>query len=105
MVCMAHRLQCITPHFPKHKFHHIRNTYSAMQSLLLFLFVLFQSEQVIFDAFSSEEFVEKLVAFFSMEEVKGRDRFDIHKYTLFKVQCTKCDRFYALRIVSCAVFI
>ena len=21
MVCMAHRLQCKTPHFPKHKFH------------------------------------------------------------------------------------
>ena len=44
-----------------------------------------QSEGIIYDAFSSEEFVEKLVTFLSMEEVKGQDRFDIHKYLLFKV--------------------
>lgn len=35
--------------------------------------------------FSSEEFVEKLVTFLSMEEVKGKDHFDVHKYILFKV--------------------
>lgn len=40
-----------------------------------------------YDAFSSEEFVEKLVVFLSMEEVKGKDRFDVSKFMLFKV-CT-----------------
>ena len=40
---------------------------------------------MIHDAFSSEEFVEKLVLFLSMEEVKGKDRFDVSKFILFKV--------------------
>jgi hypothetical protein len=44
-----------------------------------------QGERVVYKVFFSEGFVDKLVTFLSMEEVKGKDRFDVSKYTLFKV--------------------
>ena len=45
-----------------------------------------QAERVVYDAFSSADFVEKLVSFLSLEENNGKDRFDRQKFTLFKVR-------------------
>ena len=41
---------------------------------------------MIYDSFSSPEFVEKLVSFFSLEENKGKDRYNVRKFILFKVR-------------------
>jgi hypothetical protein len=46
---------------------------------------LFQSEQVIFDAFSNTEFVDKLITYLSLEDRKGKDKFNVHRFVLFKV--------------------
>ena len=40
---------------------------------------------MIYKAFSSQEFVDKLIQFHSQEEVKGKDCYDHRKYVLFKV--------------------
>ncbi|XP_065180850.1 proteasome activator complex subunit 4B-like [Sycon ciliatum] len=45
---------------------------------------LSESETMIRDAFSSDEFVGKLVGFFSQEVQKGRDIFDSGRFQLFK---------------------
>lgn len=45
-----------------------------------------QSELLIQDSFQSEEFVTKLVHFFSQEVHKGRDVFDSGRFHLFKVR-------------------
>jgi proteasome activator subunit 4 len=50
---------------------------------------LTESEAVIYDAFSSTEFVDKLIGFLSMEERKGRDKYNWNRFVMFKVQyCT-----------------
>lgn len=48
--------------------------------------VLFQGEAVVYDAFSSEEFVDKLVGFLSLEERKGKDKYDWTRSIMFKVR-------------------
>ena len=40
---------------------------------------------IIFDFFNSEANIEKLVEFLSLEEKKGRDKFNAIRFTLFKV--------------------
>ena len=40
---------------------------------------------MIYDAFTSQEFVDKLVEFFSLEDRKGRDKFDEKRFRMFKV--------------------
>eukprot|EP00057_Strongylocentrotus_purpuratus_P019391 XP_011673865.1 PREDICTED: proteasome activator complex subunit 4 isoform X2 [Strongylocentrotus purpuratus] len=45
---------------------------------------LSETEQIIYDHFSNAEFVEKLVGYLSLEDKKGRDKFDNKKYTVFK---------------------
>ncbi|XP_077536244.1 proteasome activator complex subunit 4-like [Haemaphysalis longicornis] len=42
------------------------------------------SETAIFEAFRSEPFVKQLVAYLSLEEKKGVDRFDVDRYYMFK---------------------
>ena len=44
-----------------------------------------QSELVFYEALTSQEFVDRLFGFFSLEEVKGKDQFDVHKFDMFKV--------------------
>ncbi|XP_065838430.1 proteasome activator complex subunit 4-like [Oscarella lobularis] len=46
--------------------------------------VLEPGERVIYDAFTSQEFVDKLVEFFSLEDRKGRDKFDEKRFRMFK---------------------
>ncbi|XP_072167902.1 proteasome activator complex subunit 4-like [Diadema setosum] len=45
---------------------------------------LSEVEQVFYDHFSSHEFVEKLVGFLSLEDKKGKDKFDAKKFMVFK---------------------
>ena len=52
---------------------------------ILFLVNFFQEEQPIYDAFSQEEFMSKFIAFLSLEDRKGRDKFNVHRFVLFKV--------------------
>ena len=42
-------------------------------------------ERVVFDFFSEPTKVTKLVEFLSLEEVKGRDKFDSRRFFMFKV--------------------
>ncbi len=44
-----------------------------------------QEELVIYEAFSSPEFVGKLIRLLSLEEIKGKDHYSFRKYLLFKV--------------------
>jgi len=46
---------------------------------------LCDDEQPIFDKFTSNEFVETLVKFLTLEENKGKDRFHSKHFMLFKV--------------------
>ena len=43
-----------------------------------------ESEKIIHDFFTDGESVGKLVRFLSLEEVKGRDTFDVKRFSLFK---------------------
>ncbi|CAH3144364.1 unnamed protein product [Porites evermanni] len=45
---------------------------------------LSEEEQPIYDAFSQEEFTSKFIAFLSLEDRKGRDKFNVHRFVLFK---------------------
>ena len=49
------------------------------------IFVPFQGEQVVFDFFTNEAQVSKLIGFLSLEERKGKDKFDSKRFVLFKV--------------------
>ena len=40
---------------------------------------------VIYKAFDSANFVQQLLSYFSLEEEKGKDKFNLRRYTLFKV--------------------
>lgn len=46
----------------------------------------FQEEQPIFDAFSQEDFTSKFISFLSLEDRKGKDKFNVHRFVLFKVR-------------------
>ena len=46
---------------------------------------LSEKEKPIFELFSQEQFVEKLIKFLTLEENKGKDRFHHKHFTLFKV--------------------
>ncbi len=46
-----------------------------------------EEEKPIFELFSQEQFIEKLIKFMSLEEQKGKDRFHSKHFTLFKVHC------------------
>lgn len=54
--------------------------------LLCFFVVFFQEEQPIYDAFSQEEFLSKFISFLSLEDRKGKDKFNVHRFVLFKVR-------------------
>lgn len=54
--------------------------------LCFFLFFFFQEEQPIYDAFSQEEFLSKFISFLSLEDRKGKDKFNVHRFVLFKVR-------------------
>jgi len=45
-----------------------------------------QVEQPIYDAFSQEEFMSKFMSFLSLEDRKGKDKFNVHRFVLFKVR-------------------
>ena len=47
---------------------------------------LSENERIVYEAFTNEEFVNKLVNFLALEEVKGRDTFNHKKMILFKVK-------------------
>ena len=53
---------------------------------LFFCCVFFQEEQPIYDAFSQEEFLSKFISFLSLEDRKGKDKFNVHRFVLFKVR-------------------
>ena len=55
-------------------------------AVLVFLVSLFQEEWPIYDAFSQEEFTSKFISFLSLEDRKGKDKFNIHRFVLFKVR-------------------
>ena len=44
-----------------------------------------QSEKVVHDALSSYGFVQQLLSYLSLEEAKGKDKYSIQRFTLFKV--------------------
>ncbi|XP_069787517.1 proteasome activator complex subunit 4-like isoform X1 [Narcine bancroftii] len=43
-----------------------------------------EAEQVVYDYFSDPQFIEKLVKFLSLEDRKGRDKFNPRRFCLFK---------------------
>jgi len=49
------------------------------------LFFLLQAEQIIYDHFSDPKFVEQLIKFLSLEDRKGKDKFNPRRFCLFKV--------------------
>lgn len=51
----------------------------------LILFFLLQAEQIIYDHFSDPKFVEQLIKFLSLEDRKGKDKFNPRRFCLFKV--------------------
>lgn len=50
---------------------------------------LFDYEVPIYEAMTDKDFVEKFMGYFSMEEVKGKDKFRNKHLTLFKVRFLK----------------
>lgn len=46
---------------------------------------LLQAEQIIYDHFSDHKFVEQLIKFLSLEDRKGKDKFNPRRFCLFKV--------------------
>ena len=54
--------------------------------VLLLCMLFFQEEQPIYDAFSQEEFLSKFISFLSLEDRKGKDKFNVHRFVLFKVR-------------------
>ena len=46
---------------------------------------LSNKEKPIYELFSQQEFVDKLIKFLTLEENKGRDKFHHKHFTLFKV--------------------
>ncbi len=53
---------------------------------LIFSFVSLQEEKPIYEAFSQEEFMSKFISFLSLEDRKGKDKFNVHRFVLFKVR-------------------
>ncbi|XP_078000645.1 proteasome activator complex subunit 4-like [Glandiceps talaboti] len=45
---------------------------------------LSEVERVVYDYFSSQDFVDKLIGFLSLEERKGKDKFNSKRFVLFK---------------------
>jgi proteasome activator subunit 4 len=43
-----------------------------------------QSEQIIFSSFTDQAFVEKLISFLSLEEIKGKDKYNSKRAQMFK---------------------
>lgn len=43
-----------------------------------------ETEQEIFDSFSNPEFVDKLISYLSLEDRKGKDKFNMQRFVLFK---------------------
>ena len=41
---------------------------------------------MVYDAFMSPEFVDQLVSFLSLEENKGRDKYNTSRFSMFKVR-------------------
>ena len=52
----------------------------------ILLFVSSQEEKPIYEAFSQEEFMSKFISFLSLEDRKGKDKFNVHRFVLFKVR-------------------
>lgn len=48
-------------------------------------FLTLQAEQIIFDHFSDPKFVQQLITFLSLEDRKGKDKFNPRRFCLFKV--------------------
>ena len=48
-----------------------------------------EAEQIIYDHFNKPEFVEKLVNFLSLEDKKGRDKFNTKRFMVFKVDMSE----------------
>lgn len=53
-----------------------------------FLFQL-QREQIIYDHFSNPMFISQLIEFLSLEDRKGKDKFNPRRFCLFKVQAQR----------------
>lgn len=53
---------------------------------LEYYFFTFQEERHIYDSFSQEEFTSKFINFLSLEDRKGKDKFNLHRFMLFKVR-------------------
>ena len=68
--------------------HPWKGPYCLVTRLTLFscCFCFFQEEQPIYDAFSQEEFLSKFISFLSLEDRKGKDKFNVHRFVLFKVR-------------------
>ncbi|XP_015766712.1 PREDICTED: proteasome activator complex subunit 4-like [Acropora digitifera] len=47
---------------------------------------LSEEEKPIYEAFSQEEFMSKFISFLSLEDRKGKDKFNVHRFVLFKVR-------------------
>ena len=58
---------------------------SKLLTWILFFFT-FQEERHIYDSFSQEEFTSKFINFLSLEDRKGKDKFNLHRFMLFKVR-------------------
>ena len=78
---------CPPPSFPS--LHHTPRCPSSdtlAMGLVILQDIFFQAERVVYDAFMSPEFVDRLISFLSLEENKGKDRYSTHRFSMFKVR-------------------
>uniref|UniRef100_A0A8B9PYW3 Proteasome activator subunit 4 n=1 Tax=Apteryx owenii TaxID=8824 RepID=A0A8B9PYW3_APTOW len=61
----------------------VEKTSGHCTSKLISVFLL-QAEQIIYDHFSDPKFVEQLIKFLSLEDRKGKDKFNPRRFCLFK---------------------
>ena len=52
----------------------------------IFSVVSLQEEKPVYDAFSQEEFMSKFISFLSLEDRKGKEKFNVHRFVLFNVR-------------------
>ena len=62
------------------------NSDTLARGLVILQDIFFQAERVVYDAFVSPEFVDRLVSFLSLEENKGRDKYSTNRFSMFKVR-------------------
>ena len=63
-----------------------------------------QHERVFFESFTDEAFLEKLISFHSLEDVKGKDQYNPKRALMFKVRNNNYNNNYYYNYTFCAFY-